>query len=69
MPFSIKAELDAVMHGSFTLHTLTQPHVRQEINSAVLEHSGANRRFDLCSAPAFEHSRINPLPGQEQREQ
>ncbi len=69
MALSIKAEFDPMMYGSFAPHAFAKPHVRQQIDCALLKHSGTNRRFDFFSAPAFEHHRINPLPGQEQREQ
>src|SRR5437879_4522295 len=68
MPFSIKAQFDAVMHGPFAPHALSSPQVRQQVNGTLLEHTSANRRFDVFSAPAFQHHRINPLPGQQQRE-
>ncbi len=69
MPFAIKAQFDAVMHGPFAPHALPEPHVRQQCNGAVLEYAGANRRFDRCSAATFEHDRINALSGQEVRQQ
>src|SRR5436309_5087594 len=69
MTLSIKAKLDAVMNGSFTLHAFTKTHFRQQIDRALLEHTSSNCRFYLVSAAAFEHERINPLPREQQREE
>jgi uncharacterized protein (DUF3820 family) len=68
MTLSIKAEFDPMMHSSFTPHAFSKTHFRQQIDRPLLEHTRANRRFYGFSAPAFEHNRINSLPGQEQRE-
>src|SRR2546425_10706172 len=68
MPFAIKAELDAMMNGSFALHTFPKPHFRHQIDRALLEHASANRRFYPFSATAFENHRINSFPREQQRQ-
>jgi hypothetical protein len=66
MPLAIEAKLNTVMHGSLALHAFSKAHFRQQIDRALLKHTGANRRFDVFSAAAFEHDRLNPFPGQQQ---
>ena len=68
MTLSIKAELDAVMNGSFALHTFPKTHFCQQIDRALLKDPGANGGFDLFPAPAFEHDRIDPFRREEERE-
>src|SRR2546425_4701861 len=68
MPFAIKAELDAMMNGSFALHAFPKPHFRHQIDRALLEHASANRRFDPFSATAFENDRLNSFPREQQRQ-
>ena len=63
MSLSIKAKLDAMMNGSFLLHAFIKPHVRHQVDRALLENASANGRFNLFSAPAFENERINPFHG------
>src|SRR5579859_1429113 len=69
MPLSIKAKLDAMMDGTFAFHAFIETHFRHQIDRALFENTGANRRFDLFSAPAFENERINPFQREEEREQ
>src|SRR5205085_6262688 len=51
MPCTVKAQFDAVMNGSFTLHAFSEAHFGHEVDRALFEHTGANRRFDFFSAP------------------
>src|SRR5689334_9245393 len=41
--FAIKAEFYAMMNGAFALHTLAEPHFRQQIDGALFENPGTNR--------------------------
>src|SRR3989442_1813621 len=41
MTLSIKAELDTVMNDSFALHAFPKTHFRQQLDRALLEHTGA----------------------------
>jgi hypothetical protein len=69
MSFSIKAELDAVVYGSFASHTFTCTDFRQQIDSTLLKYASADGSFDFFSAAAFENERINPFLSKQKREQ
>src|SRR5947199_6098163 len=64
-----EAQLDAVMKRALPQHPLAHAGFDQQIDRVLLEHAGAQRRFDVGAAARFEHDRFDAGKMQEMREQ
>jgi hypothetical protein len=61
MTLSVESKLDAAMHRSLAEHPLADAACTKEIDSALFQHAGAQRRFDLGAAARFQHDRVDTL--------
>ena len=50
-----EGELDTVVQRAFLAHALADAGLVQDVHAALLQHAGADRRFDLGAAARFEH--------------
>jgi len=57
---AFEREFEAVMQRAFGLHALADTRFGQHVHRALLEHAGANGRFDLLAATQLEHDRVDP---------
>jgi hypothetical protein len=64
-----EAEEDPLVHRSFALHAVADAHLGEQMHRALLQHAGADRRFDLGPASRFEDDRFDLAQVEEMREQ
>src|SRR5207237_1751824 len=64
-----EAQIDAVVHEAFALHALADAGRLQQVDGALLEHAGADRRPDLLAAAQLEHHGVDSLQVQQVRKQ
>ena len=64
-----EAQVDAFVAEALALHALADAALREQVDRALLEHAGADRRLDLLAAARLEHHRVDALEVQQVREQ
>ena len=69
MTASAKPKLDPVMRSALEQHALADAGLDQQIDRALLQHAGSQRRLDFNAAPRLEHDRFDAGKMQEMREQ
>ena len=57
MTLTFKAQLEAMMNQAVAIHPRGDAHLAQQVNSALLEDTGAHARFDVCPRAVFEYDR------------
>ncbi len=64
-----EAQFDAVVDRALALHAFAKAERAKQVDGALLEHAGANRRLDIGAAAVVEHDRLDALPVQQVRKQ
>src|SRR5688572_2390032 len=64
-----EAQIDAFVYEAFALHALADAALRQQVDRALLEHAGADGRFDLLAAARLDDNRGDAFEVQEMGKQ
>ena len=62
-----EAQHDALVYEALPLHALPDAAIREQVDRALLEHSGADGGLDLLAGARLEYHRVDTLEVQQVR--
>ena len=68
LPNAVETQVDAVVLNAFAAHPVSQSEFVEQVDSVLFQQPRPNPRFDIVPAAVFQNYRVDPLPGQQQRE-
>ena len=68
VPFALELQVDPTVDDALPVQPVRDTRSLEQLDGALLEHAGANARFDVLAAPGLEHDRLDPRRVEKLRE-
>ena len=68
VPFAVELQVDPAVDDALPVQPVRDTRSLEQLDGALLEHAGANARFDVLAAPGLEHDRLDPRRVEKLRE-
>ena len=69
MSAATEAQLDGVLDKTLATQPLVKPQFREQLDRALLKHTGTNPLLDVLAVTILKHDRLDPAPMQKMRQQ